>query len=218
MSRARSSRPLEEAVVDRAWGELVAVGLVYVVGLGAGLLSLVFLLTPPSIERAGRASDQGHGGRRVALTPDPGQALRLGMTIAVGIGLHLLPEVSRSGRPPTQTRSRSRSARGRLRAPQRHRGFGIVGPLAGAGVQATVRGWLLVAGLVAGGPAFLGTIVGSSFSSEYVFVGFLALAAGDPVRDRRAVRERPAPCRGFSRCRGCSAAFCWALRPISSST
>jgi ZIP family zinc transporter len=36
----------------------------------------------------------------------------------------------------------------------------------------------VIAGLVGGGPTFLGTIVGTSFSSEYVFVAFLALAAG----------------------------------------
>jgi hypothetical protein len=29
-----------------------------------------------------------------------------------------------------------------------------------------------------GGPKFLGTIVGTSFSSDYVFVGFLAFAGG----------------------------------------
>jgi ZIP family zinc transporter len=56
-------------------------------------------------------------------------------------------------------------------------GFGIVGPLAAADVRAT-WGWLVVAGIVGGGPTFLGTLVGTSISSTYVFVAFLALAAG----------------------------------------
>ena len=56
-------------------------------------------------------------------------------------------------------------------------GFGIVGPLAAANVRAS-WGWLGLAGLIGGGPTFLGTIVATSFSSSYLFVGCLALAAG----------------------------------------
>ena len=56
-------------------------------------------------------------------------------------------------------------------------GFGIVGPLAAGGVRASWT-WLLAAGLVAGGPTFLGTIVGNSVTSQYLFVAFLTLAAG----------------------------------------
>jgi hypothetical protein len=56
-------------------------------------------------------------------------------------------------------------------------GFGIVGPLAGAGVRAS-SGWLALAGLIGGGPAFLGPIMGTSFDSLLVCVGCLAVAAG----------------------------------------
>jgi ZIP family zinc transporter len=56
-------------------------------------------------------------------------------------------------------------------------GFGIIGPLAAGGVRASWR-YLALAGLVAGGPTFLGTVVGVSFHSEYVSVAFLALAGG----------------------------------------
>ena len=56
-------------------------------------------------------------------------------------------------------------------------GFGIVGPLGAADIQAS-WGWLVTAGIIAGGPTFLGTLVGTSISSTYVFVAFLALAAG----------------------------------------
>jgi len=54
---------------------------------------------------------------------------------------------------------------------------GIVGPLVAAEVRPT-WGWLALAGLVAGGPTFFGTIIGNSLSSPYVFVAFLTLAAG----------------------------------------
>ncbi len=56
-------------------------------------------------------------------------------------------------------------------------GFGIVGPLGAASVRPS-WGWLGLAGLIGGGPTFLGTIVGTSFDSLFVYVGCLALAAG----------------------------------------
>src|SRR5206468_11845039 len=56
-------------------------------------------------------------------------------------------------------------------------GFGIVGPLAAADARPS-WGWLLLAGAIGGGPTFLGTLLGTSVTSPYVFVAFLALAAG----------------------------------------
>jgi zinc transporter, ZIP family len=53
--------------------------------------------------------------------------------------------------------------------------FGIAGPLVG---QRASWGLLLGAGLLAGGPNFLGTIIGYGFSSDTVSVLFLALAGG----------------------------------------
>jgi len=52
-----------------------------------------------------------------------------------------------------------------------------VGPLAADGVRPT-WGWLALAGLIGGGPTFLGTLVGTAFSSELLSVAFLALAGG----------------------------------------
>ena len=54
-------------------------------------------------------------------------------------------------------------------------GFGIAGPLTGQPVKWS---FILVLGLIAGGPTFLGTVVGMQFHSPEVFVFFLALAAG----------------------------------------
>jgi FtsP/CotA-like multicopper oxidase with cupredoxin domain/zinc transporter ZupT len=55
-------------------------------------------------------------------------------------------------------------------------GFGIAAPLAGRVVPQ--RRLLLLAGLVAGGPTFLGTIIGYAFSSPLLSVLFLATATG----------------------------------------
>ena len=54
-------------------------------------------------------------------------------------------------------------------------GFGIAGPLTGKHVS-----WkfIILLGLIGGGPTFLGTIVGTIFHSTEVFILFLALAAG----------------------------------------
>jgi ZIP family zinc transporter len=54
-------------------------------------------------------------------------------------------------------------------------GFGIIGPL---GSTRASWGFLGVAGLIGGGPTFLGTLLGVSVQSDYLFILFLALAAG----------------------------------------
>jgi ZIP family zinc transporter len=54
-------------------------------------------------------------------------------------------------------------------------GFGIAGPLSG---QPVSWRWLLLLGLIGGGPTFLGTVLGMVFHSPQIFILFLALAAG----------------------------------------
>ena len=54
-------------------------------------------------------------------------------------------------------------------------GFGIVGPL---GAIRPSGGWLGLAGLIAGGPTLLGTIVGYQVDSEPLELLFYALAGG----------------------------------------
>jgi ZIP family zinc transporter len=55
-------------------------------------------------------------------------------------------------------------------------GFGIAAPMAGRMVP--TWGQIALAGLVAGGPTFLGTIVGYKFNSPVLSVFFLTIAAG----------------------------------------
>ncbi len=56
-------------------------------------------------------------------------------------------------------------------------GFGIVAPLAADGDR---PGWgfLLLMGLIGGGPTFVGTAVGHQFTSDALSIVFLTLAAG----------------------------------------
>jgi ZIP family zinc transporter len=56
-------------------------------------------------------------------------------------------------------------------------GFGIVAPLASEG-ERPGWGFLLLMGLIGGGPTFLGTAVGHEFTSDVLSVVFLTLAAG----------------------------------------
>jgi ZIP family zinc transporter len=56
-------------------------------------------------------------------------------------------------------------------------GFGIVAPLAAEDDRPSWA-FLLAVGLVAGGPTFLGTVIGRSWANDALFVAFLALAAG----------------------------------------
>jgi ZIP family zinc transporter len=179
-----ATAPLEhlvEAASDGtpAWGRFVGLAAVYVGGFGVGLLSLLYL---GKYQRSRRSSPSiGPGAMAVAESQEASLqhvALQLGMSIATGIGLHNFSEGLAIGQ----------AARGGeiqlavllvvgFALHNATEGFGIVGPLAAGGVRASWS-YLLVAGLVAGGPTFLGTVVGNSVSSDYLFVGFLTLAAG----------------------------------------
>jgi ZIP family zinc transporter len=56
-------------------------------------------------------------------------------------------------------------------------GFGIVAPLAAEGERPS-WGFLLLMGLIGGGPTVLGTVIGRQFTSDPMSVIFLTLAAG----------------------------------------
>jgi zinc transporter, ZIP family len=56
-------------------------------------------------------------------------------------------------------------------------GFGISAPLAGNASW----GFIGLAGLIGGGPTFIGTVIGSIFHSELIFILFLSLAAGSII-------------------------------------
>jgi ZIP family zinc transporter len=103
-------------------------------------------------------------------------ALRSGMTIALAIGLHNFAEGLAIG---VSAKSGAIGLAtvliigfGLHNATE---GFGIVGPL--GSVRPSWR-WLFLAGLVGGGPTFVGTIVGYQVHSDPLELCFYALAGG----------------------------------------
>jgi ZIP family zinc transporter len=105
-------------------------------------------------------------------------ALSLGMAIAVGIGLHNFSEGLAIGASAKsgQTQLALLLVVG-FALHNATEGFGIIGPLAAGGVRGSWP-YLALAGAIAGGPTFVGTMVGYGFHDAYVSVAFLSLAAG----------------------------------------
>ena len=105
-------------------------------------------------------------------------ARRLSLLIAVGIGLHNFGEGLAIG---------GSAAAGEIGLAtvlvigfalhNGTEGFGIVAPLAAEGDRPS-WGFLLLMGLIGGGPTFVGTAVGRQFTSDAMSVIFLTLAAG----------------------------------------
>jgi zinc transporter, ZIP family len=162
-----------------SWGSVMPMALVFVAGLAVGLLSLLYLAKWQRSRRAGPVAGIGPGAMAVTESlHEVREALSLGMSVAAGIGLHNFSEGLAIGQA---------AKLGQLSLAvllvvgfalhNATEGFGIVGPLAAGGVRASWP-YLVVAGLVAGGPTFLGTLVGTAYTSPYVSVLFLALAAG----------------------------------------
>jgi ZIP family zinc transporter len=105
-------------------------------------------------------------------------ARRLALLIAVGIGLHNFAEgLAIGGSAASGEVALATVLVIGFALHNATEGFGIVAPLAG---EAERPSWtfLLVMGIIGGGPTFIGTVVGRQFSSDAVSVIFLTLAAG----------------------------------------
>ena len=106
------------------------------------------------------------------------EAYRLSMMIAIGIGAHNFSEGLAIGQ------SYASGAIGLalmliigFAAHNATEGFGIAGPLTNLFEKPRIR-FLAIAGIIGGGPTFIGTILGSLWSSGFVYILFLALAGG----------------------------------------
>ena len=120
-------------------------------------------------------------------------ALRTGMTIAAAIGLHNFAEGLAIGvSASTGEISLATVLIVGFALHNATEGFGIIGPL---GDVRPSWSWLAVAGLVGGGPVFLGSIVGYNVTSDPLELALLrAVRRRDPVCDRRGL-DRDAPAR-----------------------
>jgi zinc transporter, ZIP family len=153
-------------------------------GFGVGSAGLAL------VERRMRASKQPPiaGGATDALTVEQADiaagedftaralALRTGMTIAAAIGLHNFAEGLAIGvSASTGEIGLATVLIIGFAVHNATEGFGIVGPL---GSVRPSWSWLAVAGLVGGGPVFLGAIVGYNVTSEPLELLFYSVSAG----------------------------------------
>ena len=164
-------------------GPVLGYGALFFLGISAGLLSLVYY------ERwlVGRARPQSFGPGAMAsreLTRTRAgvagwsAARRLSLLIAVGIGLHNFGEgLAIGGSAATGAIGLATILVIGFALHNGTEGFGIVAPLAAEGDRPSWR-FLLLMGLIGGGPTTLGTAVGRQFTSAAMSVVFLTLAAG----------------------------------------
>lgn len=151
--------------------------IVYAAGLGVGLLGLVWF------NRMFGQRLRGHGlrgpGAAVAAEARVVPAARsLALMIAAGLGLHNFSEglaIGQSGAAGAMALTGVLVIGFALHNVTE--GFGIAAPMA-SDRERPSWGFLGLAGLIGGGPTFLGTIVGFNVVSTWAFVLFLALAAG----------------------------------------
>ncbi|MGI8579498.1 MAG: ZIP family metal transporter [Solirubrobacteraceae bacterium] len=172
---------------SKTFGDVVLLAIVLAVGFAAGSAGLGFLerrMRPVGPSRPPMAG----GSAAAAITPPETlalhqeadlarrRALRTGLTIAIAIGIHNFAEglaigvSARAGEVGLATVLIVGFA-----LHNATEGFGIVGPL--GGVKPSWR-WLGLVGLIAGGPTFLGSLVGYNVTSQPLELAFYAVAGG----------------------------------------
>ena len=168
---------------DAGIGPVLGYGALFFLGLATGLLSLVYYESWLAARRQPRNFGPGAMAPGELVAARPGiagwsAARRMSLLIAVGIGLHNFGEGLAIG---------GSAAAGEIGLAtvlvigfalhNGTEGFGIVAPLAAEGDRPS-WGFLLLMGLIGGGPTLLGTAIGRQFTSPAMSVIFLTLAAG----------------------------------------
>lgn len=154
------SSPVETALTGRNYGQFALLLTVFIAGFCGGLLVLIAF------------EHRLIHGRSGVLSP-----ARLALLIAAGIGLHNFSEGLAIGQSAGSGELAFAAVLiigfGLHNATE---GFGIVGPMIGK--ERPSWAFLGLAGLIGGGPTFLGTMLGYYMVSSAMSVLFLALAAG----------------------------------------
>jgi len=161
---SHAGEPVEAAITDGQRGQFAAMAVIFAAGVGVGLLGLVYFNRTvfshlrhghanPSARSLSLAIATGLGLHNLSEGLAIGQAAHVGAiaftgVLAIGFALHNITE-----------------------------GFGIAAPMTTEPKPAT-WGFLGLAGLIGGGPTFIGTWIGYLAGSTYFSVAFLAVAAG----------------------------------------
>src|SRR5213596_208995 len=156
--------PVEEAIADGQRGTFAAMAIIFAVGIGVGLLGLVYFnrtifshlrhgSAAPSARSLSLAIATGLGLHNLSEGLAIGQSAHMGLiaftgVLAIGFALHNITE-----------------------------GFGIAAPMT-TDARKPSWGFLGLAGLIGGGPTFLGTWIGYLAESTSFSIAFLAVAAG----------------------------------------
>src|SRR5207302_6786614 len=156
--------PVEAAVSQGQRGPFTAMAVIFAVGIGVGLLGLVYF----------NRSLFSHL-RHATGAPNPRS---LSLAIATGLGLHSLSEglaIGESAHVGAIAFTGVLAVGFALH--NITEGFGIAAPMTTESKPASWR-FLALAGLIGGGPTFIGTWIGYLAGSSYFSVAFLAVAAG----------------------------------------
>jgi zinc transporter, ZIP family len=172
---------------ERSFGSAAGMSLLLGAGFAAGTAGLAMVERWMRPDRPKGVAPIG-GGAADAMTVDQAEALaaetsiqrtralRTGMTIAVAIGLHNFAEGLAIG--VSASTGEIGLATVLIIGFALHNateGFGIVGPL--GNIRPSWR-WLALAGLIGGGPTFLGSILGYNVTSEPLELAFYAVSGG----------------------------------------
>lgn len=173
------SVPVDDAVLNLiALFGGIAVGLLGLTWYGSRYMTGSFVRASANgTESIGTNGNVGEGKQELQLVQQV-ESYRLSMMIAVGIGTHNFSEGLAIGQ------SYVSGALGLalmliigFAAHNATEGFGIAAPLTGLSKKPSVR-FLAIAGLIGGGPTFLGTVVGSLWASAFTYILFLSIAGG----------------------------------------
>jgi ZIP family zinc transporter len=182
---AHANELVEEALTEASdgsgtWGRFAGLAFLFGAGVAIGLLGLVYYerrLAADSPTRSGPGAAIT-GVRSAGWIGRLGEAERLSVQIAIGIGLHNFAEGLAIGQSAANDEiSLALALVIGFALHNATEGFGIVAPLAAEGIRPSWS-FLIVLGVIGGGPTFVGTLVGNAFANDALAVAFLALAAG----------------------------------------